>query len=451
VNIHTIILAAGAGSRMKSNQAKVLQRIGGMSMLQRVLQTTRKLNSKSTVVLGHDKEGVLRHLQDIEGNISTVIQEDQLGTADAVKSALHNTISDETILVLYGDVPLVSEKSLQELIDKSENGFSILTTHLDDPFGYGRVITDTNNFATAIVEEKDASDDEKLINEIFTGILCINQKLLAAGLQEITNNNAAKEFYLTDLVKIIYAKGIKIKPIRANNDEVRGANSKSELESLESILRNMNAQDLLDKGITLADKSRTDVRGTVDAGNDCSIDVNVILEGSIKLGNGVSIGANNYLKDVIIGDNTTIEPFSHLCNANVGSNCNIGPYARLREGSTIEDDAKVGNFVETKKTTLGKGAKANHFTYLGDADIGENTNIGAGTITCNYDGTNKHQTTVGSDSFIGTNSSLVAPIEIGKNAYVGAGSVITKNVPDDALAVGRGKQVIKEDWSKDKK
>ena len=451
MNIHTIILAAGAGSRMKSNQAKVLQRIGGMSMLQRVLQTTRKLNSKSTVVLGHDKEGVLRHLQGIEGNISTVIQANQLGTADAVKSAMNNTTSDETILVLYGDVPLVSEKSLQELIDKSENGFSILTTHLDDPFGYGRVVTDTNNFATAIVEEKDASDDEKLINEIFTGILCINQKLLAAGLQEIKNNNAAKEFYLTDLVKIISAKGIKIIPIRANNDEVRGANSKSELESLESILRNMNAQDLLDKGITLADKSRTDVRGTVDAGNDCSIDVNVILEGSIKLGNGVSIGANNYLKDVIIGDNTTIEPFSHLCNANVGSNCNIGPYARLREGSTIEDDAKVGNFVETKKTTLGKGAKANHFTYLGDADIGENTNIGAGTITCNYDGTNKHQTTVGSDSFIGTNSSLVAPIEIGKNAYVGAGSVITKNVPDDALAVGRGKQVIKEDWSKDKK
>ena len=451
MNIHTIILAAGAGSRMKSNQAKVLQRIGGISMLQRVLQTTRKLNSKSTVVLGHDKEGVLRHLQGIEGNISTAIQANQLGTADAVKSAMKNTTSDETILVLYGDVPLVSEKSLQELINKSENGFSILTTHLDDPFGYGRVITDTNNFATAIVEEKDASDDEKLINEIFTGILCINQKLLAAGLQEITNNNAAKEFYLTDLVKIIYAKGIKIIPIRANNDEVRGANSKSELESLESILRNMNAQDLLDKGITLADKSRTDVRGTVDAGNDCSIDVNVILEGSIKLGNGVSIGANNYLKDVIIGDNTTIEPFSHLCNANVGSNCNIGPYARLREGSTIEDDAKVGNFVETKKTTLGKGAKANHFTYLGDADIGENTNIGAGTITCNYDGANKHQTTVGSDSFIGTNSSLVAPIEIGKNAYVGAGSVITKNVPDDALAVGRGKQVIKEDWSKDKK
>ena len=213
----------------------------------------------------------------------------------------------------------------------------------------------------------------------------------------------------------------------------------------------MNAQDLLDKGITLADKSRTDVRGSVDAGNDCSIDINVILEGNIKLGNGVSIGANNYLKDVVIGDNTTIEPFSHLCNAKVGSQCSIGPYARLREGSVIEDGARVGNFVETKKTILGKGAKANHFTYLGDAEVGENTNIGAGTITCNYDGTNKHQTTIGSDSFIGTNSSLVAPVEIGNNAYVGAGSVITKDVPDNALAVGRGKQVIKEDWSKDKK
>ena len=451
MNIHTIILAAGAGSRMKSNKAKVLQTIGGMSMLQRVLRTTASLHSKSTVVLGHDKDGVLKHLQNIEGDISTVIQTNQLGTADAVKSAMPHTRSDETVLVLYGDVPLVSEDSLRELIKKAEGGFSILTTSLDNPFGYGRVVTNADNIAQAIVEEKDATADIKLIKEIFTGILCISQELLEAGLQEVTNDNAAQEFYLTDLVKIISAKGINIIPVTANNDEVRGANSKSELEALESILRNMNAQDLLDKGITLADKSRTDVRGSVDAGNDCSIDINVILEGNIKLGNGVSIGANNYLKDVVIGDNTTIEPFSHLCNARVGSQCSIGPYARLREGSVIEDGAKVGNFVETKKTTLGKGAKANHFTYLGDADVGENTNIGAGTITCNYDGTNKHQTTIGSDSFIGTNSSLVAPVEIGNNAYVGAGSVITKDVPDNALAVGRGKQVIKEDWSKDKK
>jgi bifunctional UDP-N-acetylglucosamine pyrophosphorylase/glucosamine-1-phosphate N-acetyltransferase len=351
VKIHTIILAAGAGSRMKSNKAKVLQTIGGMSMLQRVLRTTANLHSKSTVVLGHDKDGVLKHLQNIEGDVSTVIQTNQLGTADAVKSAMSHTSKDETVLVLYGDVPLVSEDSLRELIKKSKDGFSILTTSLDNPFGYGRVVTNADNIAQAIVEEKDATADIKLIKEIFTGILCISQELLEAGLQEVTNDNAAQEFYLTDLVKIISAKGINIIPVTANNDEVRGANSKSELEALESILRNMNAQDLLDKGITLADKSRTDVRGSVDAGNDCSIDINVILEGNIKLGNGVSIGANNYLKDVVIGDNTTIEPFSHLCNAKVGSQCSIGPYARLREGSVIEDGAKVGNFVETKKTT----------------------------------------------------------------------------------------------------
>ena len=451
MNIHTIILAAGAGSRMQSKNAKVLQPIGGISMLQRVLITAEALKSKSTVVLGHQKENVIDHLKNIDSSAAVAIQAEQLGTADAVKAAINKTTSGEKVLVLYGDVPLVSKQSLKALIENSDDGFSILTTKLEDPQGYGRVITDNNNCAIAIVEEKDATEKERSIQEIFTGILCINQELLLQGLQEITNENEAKEFYLTDLVKIISAKGIKIKPITANNNEVRGANSKIELESLETILRNMNAQDLLEKGITLADKARTDVRGNVEAGSDCSIDVNVILEGDIKLGNNVMIGANNYLKNVSIGDNTKIEPFSHLCNAQVGSNCNIGPYARLREGSVIEDAAKVGNFVETKKTTLGKGAKANHFTYLGDAEVGDNTNIGAGTITCNYDGTNKHKTTIGQDSFIGTNSSLVAPVEIGKNAYVGAGSVITKNVPDNALAVGRGKQVIKEDYSKDKK
>ena len=451
MNIHTIILAAGAGSRMKSNRAKVLQTIGGMSMLHRVLNKVEKLNSKATVVLGHQKESVLKHLNSISNNANTVIQEEQLGTADAVKSALSKTTAGEKVLVLYGDVPLVSSESLKTLIAEADEGFSILTTELDEPYGYGRVITDNANTALAIVEEKDATNTQRAIKEIFTGILCIDQELLTAGLQEITNENAAEEFYLTDLVKIISAKGIKIKPIKANNDEVRGANSKKELEALETILRDMNAEDLLEQGITLADKARTDVRGDVTAGSDCELDVNVILEGKIELGNNVSIGANNYLKNVVIGDNTRIEPFSHLCNAQVGANCNIGPYARLREGSVIEDAAKVGNFVETKKTILGKGAKANHFTYLGDAEIGDNTNIGAGTITCNYDGENKHKTFVGDNSFIGTNSSLVAPVEVGKNAYVGAGSVITKDVPDNALAVGRGKQVIKEGYSKDKK
>ena len=281
--------------------------------------------------------------------------------------------------------------------------------------------------------------------------MLIDGSLLRPALEEINNQNAANEYYLTDLVEILSAKGVKINCIQANPTEVLGANNKHELHELESILRKMSAEKLLEQGVTLSDKTRVDVRGNVIAGKDCTIDVNVILEGDVTLGDNVSIKSNVVLQNVSIGDNSIIESFSHLSSASVGSNCNIGPYARLREGSEIGDNAKIGNFVETKKTKLGDGAKANHLAYLGDANIGDKTNVGAGTITCNYDGTNKHKTTIGNDSFIGTNSSLVAPVNIGKGAYVGAGSVITKDVPDEALAVGRGKQVIKEDWAKNKK
>ncbi len=281
--------------------------------------------------------------------------------------------------------------------------------------------------------------------------MLIDGSLLRPALEEINNQNAANEYYLTDLVEILSSKGVKINCIQANPTEVLGANNKHELHELESILRKMGAEKLLEQGVTLSDVTRVDVRGKVIAGKDCTIDVNVILEGDVTLGDNVSIKSNVVLQNVSIGDNSIIESFSHLSSASVGSNCNIGPYARLREGSEIGDSAKIGNFVETKKTKLGNGAKANHLAYLGDANIGDKTNVGAGTITCNYDGTNKHKTTIGNDSFIGTNSSLVAPVNIGKGAYVGAGSVITKDVPDEALAVGRGKQVIKEDWAKNKK
>ena len=321
----------------------------------------------------------------------------------------------------------------------------------DDPTPYGKVIKDSSGHAIKITEQKDASDEERKIPEVFTGIMTVNGEMLVAALDEINNNNAASEYYLTDLVEILSLKGVKINCIQANPDEVVGANNKQELHQLESILRNMKSEQLLDQGITLMDASRVDLRGEVSAGKDCSIDVNVILEGKITLGENVTIKSNVILCDVTIGDNSVIEAFSHLSSATVGSNCSIGPYARLREGSEIGNNAKIGNFVETKKTKLGEGAKANHLAYLGDADIGDNANIGAGTITCNYDGTNKHKTTVGENSFIGTNSSLVAPVNIGKGAYVGAGSVITKDVPDESLAVARGKQVIKEDWAKNKK
>ena len=435
---------------MNTNLPKVMQPLGGMSLIEHVISTAQEISEKITVVIGHQKNLLKEHLAEIDPIIETVNQENQLGTAHAVKTASHLIQDDEKVLILYGDVPLISTKTIQSLLD-SKNKCTLLSMILSDPTGYGRIVSNEENLALKIIEQKDASEDERKIKEVFTGILLIDGSLLRPALEEINNQNAANEYYLTDLVEILSSKGVKINCIQANPTEVLGANNKHELHELESILRNMSAEKLLEQGVTLSDVTRVDVRGKVIAGKDCTIDVNVILEGDVTLGDNVSIKSNVVLQNVSIGDNSIIESFSHLSSASVGSNCNIGPYARLREGSEIGDSAKIGNFVETKKTKLGNGAKANHLAYLGDANIGDKTNVGAGTITCNYDGTNKHKTTIGNDSFIGTNSSLVAPVNIGKGAYVGAGSVITKDVPDEALAVGRGKQVIKEDWAKNKK
>ena len=450
MNIHTIILAAGKGTRMNTNLPKVMQPLGGHTLISHVIKTAQKNSKKITVVVGHQKDLLKEHIINIDPQIQTADQNDQLGTAHAVKTAEDMIEKDERVLVLYGDVPLISSKTIKALINSGQE-CTLLSMKLKDPTGYGRIITDEQNLALRIIEQKDASEDERKIQEVFTGILLIDGSLLKSSLNKINNQNAANEYYLTDLVEILSEKGVRINCIQADPDEVLGANNKLELHGLESILRKMSAEKLLEQGITLLDASRVDVRGEVEAGKDCSIDVNVILEGKVTLGDNVTIKSNVVLQDVSIGDNSTIESFSHLSSASVGANCNIGPYARLREGSEIGDNAKIGNFVETKKTKLGDGAKANHLAYLGDAEIGDKTNVGAGTITCNYDGTNKHKTTIGKESFIGTNSSLVAPVNIGEGAYVGAGSVITKDVPNDALAVGRGKQVIKEDWAKNKK
>lgn len=452
MKIHTIILAAGEGSRMNSNRAKSLQPIGGTSMLEKICATASKISKDITLVVGFDKESVIKESETYKGlNITTSLQPKPIGTGDAVKCGLDKTQSGAKILVLYGDVPLIKEQTLKNLIESSSSGASILTTTLKNPFGYGRVKKDNQGCAIEIVEEKDADDEEKQINEVFTGILCAERDFLSTSLEEVTNDNAAKEFYLTDIVSIMNSKGIKIGTCNASNEEVQGANNKKELEKLETIYRSMKTEELFDQGITISDSKRLDVRGEVKAGKDCSIDVNVILEGEVFLGNNVSIGPNTILKDVEIGDNTSIEAFSHIVSAKIGNNCIIGPYARLREGSSIEDAAKVGNFVETKNSTLGPGSKANHFTYLGDTQVGTKTNIGAGTITCNYDGTKKHKTIIGNNSFIGSNSSLVAPVEIGDNTTIAAGSTITKNVPNKALGVGRSKQSNKEDWKREKK
>ncbi len=451
MNIHTIILAAGEGTRMNSNRAKSLQTVGGTSMLEKICRTAGKISKDITLIVGFDKESIINEANTFaELNITTSLQPKPIGTGDAVKCGLDKVNSGSKVLVLYGDVPLIKKATLDNLIAESSEGASILTTTLEDPFGYGRVKKTENGFATAVIEEKDADSDEKKIKEVFTGVLCAEKELLETSLQEVTNNNAANEFYLTDIVSIMSSKGVNINTYISSNEEVQGANNKKELEKLESIYRSMKTEELFNQGITIVDAKRLDVRGEVKAGKDCLIDVNVILEGDITLGNNVSIGPNTILKDVEVGDGTKIEAFSHIVNAKIGDNCSIGPYARLREGSRIEDSGKVGNFVETKNSTLGSGSKANHFTYLGDTTVGTKTNIGAGTITCNYDGKNKHKTIVGDNSFIGSNSSLVAPVKIGNNTTIAAGSTITKDVPSDALGVGRSKQTNKDNWSKKK-
>ncbi len=450
MDIHTIILAGGKGTRMLSQKAKVLQVLGGITMLNHVMTTANKISNKISVVVGFDKEGVEEEIKKIGINADTFLQKEQIGTADAVKTTLKDIDKNEKILILYGDVPLIKEETLKKLCNQ-ESDLSILTTNLENPTGYGRTLKDKENNVLGIIEEKDANSEQKKIKEIFTGILVAKGSVLKKYIPEINNNNSAKEFYLTDLISIAHKNGFKINTLSSSNEETAGANNRSEQEELEKTLRKMKSEDLLKNGATLLDKSRVDVRGEVKIGFDCVIDVNVIFEGHVELGNNVEIGANTIICNTKIGDDTKILPFSHVDASQIGPRCSIGPYARLREGSVIMDGARIGNFVETKKTSLGRDSKANHFTYLGDAEVGDEVNIGAGTITCNYDGKDKHKTNIGNNSFVGTNSSLVAPVTIGKNAYVGAGSTITKDIPDNALGVGRGKQKNKENWSKTKK
>ena len=450
MNLHTIILAAGKGTRMHTNLPKVMQPLAGRPMIDHVITTAGKLTNKISTIIGYKKDVLNEHLSANFKNVETFVQPELNGTAGAVKAAQKKIMDDEDVLILYGDVPLISHESLKNALNDNHDAV-ILTMIPKDPFGYGRVLKNDSGLATEIIEEKDASPEQKKINEVFTGIMIIKGEMLLSSLDEVNNNNAAGEYYLTDVIKIASKKGVKINPIIVEETEVLGANTKSELHEIENIFREMKSKDLLEQGITLSDASRVDVRGDVSAGKDCSIDVNVILEGEIKLGTNVSIGPNCYLKDVVISDNVSIEAFSHIVSTQIGADCNVGPYARLREGTVLEDQAKIGNFVETKKTKIGKGSKANHLAYLGDAEVGEDSNIGAGTITCNYDGTNKNKTKIGNKTFVGTNSSLVAPLNIGNNSYIGAGSVITKDVEDDALAVARGKQSNKSGWAKNKK
>lgn len=442
-----VILAAGKGTRMKSGLPKVLHKVGGVPMVQRIINTVERMQASAVhLVYGHGGD----QLQStVSGNtLNWCLQAEQLGTGHAVQQAAGHVKDDEDVLILVGDAPLITEQTLQRLVDvKACCDLALLTVNLDDPTGMGRIVREDNGNIAAIVEHKDASDAQREITEINTGMMMMNGKDLKRWLDNLSNDNAQGEYYLTDVIAMAASEGKAIQAAQPDEViEVEGVNNREHLAKLERALQKWQASALMHNGATLADPARVDIRGSVTTGQDVFIDVNAVFEGQVVLGNNVVIGPNCVLKDCEIGDDVTIEANSIIEQAQVDSNCNVGPFARLRPGAIMHKGAKVGNFVEMKKSVLGEGAKANHLTYLGDATIGPKANIGAGTITCNYDGVNKSKTVIGANAFIGSNSSLVAPVEIGDNATVGAGSTITSTVENDALAVARGKQRNIANW-----
>ncbi|CCQ11312.1 N-acetylglucosamine-1-phosphate uridyltransferase [Pseudoalteromonas luteoviolacea B = ATCC 29581] len=446
--LSTVILAAGKGTRMRSKLPKVLHSVAGRPMVQHVIDNAKALGARSTnLVYGHGGEMLQQQLAHNE--VNWVLQAEQLGTGHAVAVAKEHFLDDETILVLYGDVPLTKKSTLERLLSVTpKNGMAVLTVVLDNPMGYGRMMRE-NGKLIGIVEQKDATPEQLKINEINTGIMAVNGGLLKKWLGQLSNNNAQGEYYLTDIVAMAHKEGVQIESAHPDHAmEVEGANNRVQLAALERAYQMWQAETLMLNGATLADPKRIDVRGTVLTGEDVHIDVNVIFEGHVEIGDNVVIGPNCVLKDCKIGNGAVIKANTLIEEAVVGAKCTLGPYARLRPGAIMEEDSHVGNFVEMKKTRLGKGSKANHLTYLGDTEVGEKVNIGAGTITCNYDGVNKSKTIIGDNAFIGSNSSLVAPVEIGAMATIGAGSVITSKVEENQLAVARGKQRNLDGWQR---
>ena len=452
-SLNVVILAAGKGTRMRSNLPKVLHPIAGRPLLQHVIETSRSLGSKEplNIVVGHGAESVEQTLA--APDLRFVLQEQQLGTGHAVQQALTHIQRGATVLILYGDVPLIKQATLSKLVAKaSPDTLALLTLVLDDPQGYGRIVRDESGQVTAIVEQKDASEKQLAIKEINTGIMAVTGAHLHEWLPKLSNNNAQGEFYLTDLIAIAKQHHIAIHTEYAQTEwEVLGVNDRSQQAQLERIYQQQIARQLMQQGVTLLDPNRFDCRGELTAGTDVVIDVNCIFEGKVVLGDRVKIGPNCSIKNADIGDNTIIKANTVIEDARLANNCEAGPFARLRPKANLKTGAKVGNFVEIKKANLGEGTKVNHLTYIGDAEIGNNVNVGAGTITCNYDGVNKWITEIGDEAFIGSNTSLVAPVKVGKGATTGAGSTINQTIPDNQLAVARAKQLNIEGWERPKK
>ncbi|HZW87091.1 MAG TPA: bifunctional UDP-N-acetylglucosamine diphosphorylase/glucosamine-1-phosphate N-acetyltransferase GlmU [Gallionella sp.] len=442
-----VILAAGKGTRMHSEQAKVLHNLAGRPLLQHVLECATALKPEQIyVVYGHGGEAVPEAMRHFAAQF--VKQEPQFGTGHAVQQVMPQLSDDGTTLVLYGDVPLIQQATLQNM-RQTNDALVLLTVSLENPAGYGRIVRNSKGEVLRIIEEKDATPQQLEIREVNTGILLAPTKLLRGWLAKLRNNNAQAEYYLTDIVGMAVQQGVAVHTVQPGHVwEVQGINSKLQLAVLERTWQQVEAASLLEQGVTLIDATRIDVRGKLVCGSDVEIDVGCIFSGDVSLGDGVHVGAYSMIKNSSIASGTQIAPYSHIDGSEVGADCQIGPYARLRPGSELHDHVHIGNFVEIKNSDIAAHSKANHLSYIGDSTVGSRVNIGAGTITCNYDGANKHRTVIKDDVFVGSATQLVAPVTLGAGATIGAGSTITRDAPADQLTVSRGKQITISGWKR---
>ncbi len=437
---------------MKSTMPKVLHTVGDRSMLEHSYDSARALNADAIhIVYGHGGEQVQSALSHLDAN--WVLQQQQNGTGHAVEVAMPSIDDDSMVLVLYGDVPLVRVETLKKLVNSAmESGFGLLTAHLDNPTGYGRIIRNASGAVERIVEQKDGTAEQHKVNEVNTGMLAVDSHKLRLWIAALDSDNAQGEFYLTDVIAMAANEGVVINTVNPSSiDETLGANNRVQLAELERYLQQRKAAQLMLDGVTLRDPARIDIRGELTTGLDVTIDINCLFEGNNKLGSGVKVAANCTLINSTIGDNVTIEPNSIIENSTIGNNAVIGPFARLRPGTVLDQDAKVGNFVEVKNSTIGAGSKVSHLSYIGDTAMGKRVNIGAGTITCNYDGVNKHQTTIGDDVFIGSDSQLIAPVTVEEGATIGAGTTLSHTAPKNSLTLSRVRQKSVAGWHRPKK
>lgn len=449
---NVVILAAGMGKRMQSRQPKVLQTIGGQPMLARVINTARSLAPDQLIVVVGHGEDQIRQAFDVQPDLHFVSQWPQLGTGHAVAQTvdlLKSSHENNATMILYGDVPLVQSDTLQALLAASDNGLALLTEEVDNPHGYGRIVRDAQNRVLTIVEEKDATATQRQIREINTGMLVAPTAKLKHWLKKLSNNNAQGEYYLTDIVEFAAKEGVSINTVGPKSPyETQGVNSREQQAQLERMWQRELATRQLQGGVAIADPDRFDQRGELMCGQDVYIDVGCVFEGMVVLGDGVKVGAHCVLKDVTVGAGSEIHPFSHLQQADIGKGAQIGPYARIRPGTRLDDEVHIGNFVEVKNSNIQTKSKANHLAYIGDADIGSRVNVGAGTITCNYDGVNKHRTIIEDDAFIGSDTQLVAPVRVGKGATLGAGTTLTEDAPPHKLTISRSPQKTLENWQR---